>query len=247
MKIVIITCIVIVISYLIYCFRYYLSYFFSLIYVSFKNRKSIKDIQKQGVNKRKVSNSDIQKYITYAKQNLADIGFIDLKDFEVDKELERHLKYSRFSEKYMEELLCKILEHMKLKREELDFEVEYMSSKKSYGYVGLYCEKENNPKAKIYIYIKNDMTYETVISTLAHECSHHLLLSRGVRLENKIENECLTDVVTILMGFGRYMIKGYEVSNRVIYEEEFLRLVDKDRVGYLSSKDVRYALKRIRK
>lgn len=246
MKILIMICILAVILYLVYCFRYHLKYFFSLVKITFKNNKGVKDLQKQGMNKRKVSNEDIEKYISYAKEELPKIGITSYVEFKIDKELERHLKYSRFSEKYLEELLCKILKHMNLNREDIDFEVEYMSSRKSYGYVGLYFEKEESRKPRIYLYVKNDMSYDTVISTLAHECSHHLLLSNNIKIDERIKNECLTDVVTILMGFGKYMIKGYEISNRVIYEEEFLRLVDKDRVGYLSTADVRYVLKKIK-
>jgi len=244
MKSLIILCLLITSAYLIYYFRYSLRYFFSLIKVTNKNNKSINNLKKQGLNRRKVSNEDIEKYVNFSKEKLAEKSYFKFSNFTIDQELERHLKYSRFSEKYLEELLSKMLQHLNLKREDLDFEVEYMSSKKSYGYVGLYTEKIDNPKAKINLFVKNDMSYETVISTLAHECCHHLLLSNNIKLQDRIQNECLTDVTTILTGFGKFMVKGYEISNRVIYEEEFLRLVDKDRVGYLSTKDVKYVLKK---
>ena len=247
MKIVIVFCIVITTAYLIYYFRYHLRYFFSLIFYTNKNKNAIEKLKRQGLNKRKVSNEDLNNYIKTVKEKLAEKSYFKFNEFVVDEELERHLKYSRFSEKYLEELFCKILEHLKLKREDLDFEIEYMSSKRSYGYVGAYFEKKENPKAKVYICVKNDMTYETVISVLAHECCHHLLISNEIRLDERIKNECLTDVTTALTGFGKYMVKGYEISNRVIYAEEFLRLVDKDRVGYLSSKDIKYAIKKLKK
>lgn len=247
MNIVIIGGAILIAIYLIYEFRYHIRYFFSLLNVTNKNNKSINDLKKRGLNKRKVNNSDIEKYIEFAREKLAEKSYFKYSEFIVDQELERHLKYSRFSEKYLEELFCKILEHLNLNREELDFEIEYHSSKINYGYAGLYYEKKENKKPKVYLLISNDMIYETVISTLAHECSHHLLISKGIRLENRIENECLTDVTTILTGFGKYMVKGYEISNRVIYEEEFLRLVDKDRVGYLSSADIKYVLKKYKK
>ena len=244
MKYLIIVCFLVVISYLCYYFRYYLKYIFSLIHVTNKNNHSINKLKKEGLNKRKVDNEQIKKYVDVAKQELKGKSYSHFIKFEVDKELERHLKYSRFSEKYLEELFCKILEHLQLNRTELEFEVQYLSSRKSYGYVGLYTEAQDNNKPKVFILIKNDMSYETVISILAHECCHHLLLSNGIRLENRIENECLTDVTAVLTGFGKYMVKGYEISNRIIYEEEFLRLVDKDRVGYLSSKDIKYVLRK---
>jgi hypothetical protein len=244
MKYFIIVSVSVIIIYLIYDFRYYLKYFFSLLSVTNKNNRSINNLKKQGLNKRKVSNEDINKYIEFAKEKLIEKSIGSFGEFKVDQELERHLKYSRFSEKYLEELFCKILNHLNIKREELDFEIEYLSSKKSYGYAGMYYEKGNKPKAKVYICVRNDMIYETVISTLAHECCHHLLLSNDIRLKERVENECLTDITAILTGFGKFMVKGYEISNRVIYAEEFLRLVDKDRVGYLSSKDIKYTMKK---
>lgn len=247
MKYFIIVSVLIVILYLIYYFRYYLKYFFSLLNVTNKNNKNINKLKKEGLNKRKVSNADIEKYVKHLKENFPTKYSLNYNEFKIDKELERHLRYSRFSEKYLEELFCKILEHLHLNREELDFEIEYMSSRKTYGYSGLYFEKKEKPKAKVYICVKNNMTLETIISTLAHESCHHLLLSNGIKLENRIDNECLTDIAAILTGFGKIMISGYEISNRVIYEEEFLRLVDKDRVGYLSSKDIKYTLKKYRK
>ena len=242
MNIVIICGAILIAIYLIYEFRYHIMYFFSLLNVTNKNNKKINDLKKQGLNKRKVSNDEIEKYINFAREKL---GKKTYNEFIIDQDLERHLRYSRFSEKYLEELFCKILQHIELNREELDFEVEYLSSKIDYGYVGLYYEKNEEKNAKILLIVRNDMIYDTVISTLAHECSHHLLLSKGISMEDRIDNECLTDITTILTGFGKYMIKGYEISNRVIYEKEDLRLVDKDRVGYLSSSDVKYVLKKI--
>lgn len=233
--------------YLIYEFRYHIRYFFSLLNVTNKNNKSLSDLKKQGLNKRNLSNSEIKKYVEYSREKLAENSYFKFDEFKIDKDLERHLIYSRFSEKYLEELLSKILEHLKLDRNEIEFEVQYFSSRNSYGYAGLYTGKNNDKKAKILLIVKNNMTYETVISTLAHECTHHLLFSKGIKLDDTLENECLTDITTILTGFGKYMVKGYSISNRVTYDEEFTRYVDKNRVGYLSSKDIKYVLKKYNK
>ena len=89
------------------------------------------------------------------------------------------------------------------------------------------------------------MTLDTIISILAHECTHHLLLSNNIRIKNTIQNECLTDVTAIVLGFGKYMAKGYKISNKIIYDEINHRSIKKDRVGYLSYKDINYALKKL--
>ena len=60
-------------------------------------------------------------------------------------------------------------------------------------------------------------------------------------------NECLTDVTAIMLGFGKFMKEGYKISNRVIYDAEFHRSIKKDRVGYLSYKDIEYVIKNLKK
>ena len=91
------------------------------------------------------------------------------------------------------------------------------------------------------------MTMDTVISILAHECTHYLLLSNKIQLKDRLQNECLTDITAIVLGFGKFMVEGYKISNRVIYDAEFHRSIKKDRVGYLSYKDVKHALKEYKK
>ena len=43
------------------------------------------------------------------------------------------------------------------------------------------------------------------------------------------------------------MVEGYKISNRVIYDAEFHRSIKKNRVGYLSVKDIQYANKNLKK
>ena len=42
------------------------------------------------------------------------------------------------------------------------------------------------------------------------------------------------------------MLEGYKIFNNVIYDEENKRLIDKNRVGYLTYKDIKYIMKRVR-
>ena len=87
------------------------------------------------------------------------------------------------------------------------------------------------------------MTMDTVISILAHECTHYLLLSHNIEMKNRNQNECLTDITAIIAGFGKFMVEGYKISNKVIYDEVDHRSINKNRVGYLSYKDIEYVLK----
>lgn len=242
--------VILAIVYLVYEFRYYIMYFFSLLNVTHKNQKGIKDIQKKGMDNRNLSNEELKKYVKLARKYLEENNlFPKQKKYILNEELERHLRYSRFSKKYVRELLDDILDYLNLDKEKVILKVNYISSKYSISYGGLYADKitGDSEKKKILINIKNSMTMETVISILAHESTHYLLISNGILLDNTIENECLTDVTALVIGFGKYMEEGYKISNRVIYDEIDHRSIDKERVGYLSYKDIKVANKYIKK
>ena len=235
--------VIIIIIYIIYLSRYEIKWFIDAIKVTYKNNKGIKDIQKEGMNKRNLSNNDLKKYISVSKEILKKLKIDINRNFKLDKQLEQHLRYSRFSEKYVLELFYEILDFMQLNKEFISLKVNYISSKYYIKYVGLYQEfTDNKKKRKIILNIQNDMTMDTVISIIAHECTHYLLMSNNIKLENRIKNECLTDVTAVILGFGKYMINGYKISNRVIYDEINHRSIKKDRVGYLSFKDIEYVL-----
>ncbi len=236
--------IILTIGYLIFLFKDYIIWFLQTAKVTFLNQKGVKDIQKEGMNKRNLKNEDIKKYIEISKKSLDKLNIDYNRKFILNQDLERHLRYSRFSEKYVLELLNEILEYMGLDKEKINLKVNYISSKYYMQYAGMYSEKlEHTDEKQILINIQNDMTMDTVISILAHECTHHLLLSNNIKIENRIQNECLTDITAIVLGFGKFMVEGYKISNRVIYDEEFHRSIKKDRVGYLSYKDVKYTIK----
>lgn len=235
---------ILTIVYLIFLFRDYIIWFFNAAKVTFLNQKGVKDIQKKGMNTRNLKNEDIKKYIEISKKSLDKINVDYNRNFILNQELERHLRYSRFSEKYVLELLHEILEYMGLNKDNIILKVNYISSKYYMQYAGMYSEKlEHTDDKQILINIQNDMTMDTVISILAHECTHHLLLSNNIKMKERLQNECLTDITAIILGFGKFMVEGYKISNRVIYDEEFHRSIKKDRVGYLSYKDVKYAIK----
>ena len=229
-------------------FKDELIWFISAIKVTFLNQKGIKDIQKEGMNKRNLTNESIKNYIKESVKHLNSLGIDYSRTFELNQELERHLRYSRFSEKYVLELFYEILEYMNLNKENVTLKINYISSKYYMKYAGLYAEnKEDTNNKTVVINIQNDMTMDTVISILAHECTHYLLLSNKIQLKDRLQNECLTDITAIVLGFGKFMVEGYKISNRVIYDAEFHRSIKKDRVGYLCYKDVKHALKEYKK
>lgn len=71
----------------------------------------------------------------------------------------------------------------------------------------------------------NTRTTSEVIAVLIHECMHHILFSKNIRINNTFENELLTDIACLYYGFGDYINSGYI------------------RVGYLKRNDIRYIKK----
>ena len=43
------------------------------------------------------------------------------------------------------------------------------------------------------------------------------------------------------MGFHKFFYRAYKDRSRIIYEGEFLELVDRRKLGYIGYKDVKYA------
>ena len=233
---------------IVYIFKDYIVWFVGALKVTFLNQKGVKDIQKQGMSKRNLSNELVEKYMDESKKYLDRLEIDIGKEFTLNQELERHLRYSRFSEKYVLELFHEILNYLNLDKNQVTLKINYISSKYALRYAGLYSEnKEDTTDRKVVINIQNDMTMNTVISILAHESTHYLLLSNKIQLKDTMANECLTDVTAIMLGFGKFMQEGYKISNRVIYDAEFHRSIKKDRVGYLSYKDIEYVLKKVKK
>lgn len=247
-KMIFIFTVILIIGWLIYEIREYIFWFCGAINVTLKNKKGIKDIQKVGMNKRNLNNETIKEYISHSRKILNDLNIELGRKFILNDELERHLRYSRFSEKYVIELLHEILAYIGLDKNDINLKINYISSKYNIAYAGSYSEKQNEKNQRdMVLNIQNDMTMDTIISVIAHECTHHLLLSNNKRLNDRLENECLTDVTAILLGFGKYMVEGYKISNKVIYDEINHRSIKKNRVGYLSYKDIEYAMKNINK
>ena len=108
-------------------FKDELIWFISAIKVTFLNQKGIKDIQKEGMDKRNLTNESIKNYIKETVKHLNSLGIDYSRTFELSQELERHLRYSRFSEKYVLELFYEILEYMNLNKENVTLKINYIS------------------------------------------------------------------------------------------------------------------------
>jgi hypothetical protein len=76
---------------------------------------------------------------------------------------------------------------------------------------------------------------DAILAILAHEITHEYLYVNNVSFNNKYENEILTDIAAIFLGFGKLMLNGGENENirENYYSGGKTTITDKLGVGYL--------------
>lgn len=89
----------------------------------------------------------------------------------------------------------------------------------------------------VFIEIDSDMMNfpDAVAATLCHEVCHKWLHVRGIRSSPEIDNEILTDITAVFLGFGKIMLNGCQTS-RVRYDPtpgSTQRFTETMRAGYL--------------
>ena len=192
------------------------------------------------IKNRVIPNKEIKENLLYLKKELDSRGIKRNKNkFKIDESLKRRVKYSDFRQKEMEELLGVILKYMNLKND-LKLNIYYCSSKKRIPFAGLYDEIKK--EISLYIILRDD-TFESVLSTLIHECTHHYLISKGIKKVNRNENEILTDLCMVYLGLGKEAYLGYKLRNKILYIDENYKYQDARKVGYINPGDIKYAMK----
>lgn len=82
------------------------------------------------------------------------------------------------------------------------------------------------------IYINSSLdlqSYKQKVSILAHEMSHfYLIYQHNIFLEDKNENELLTEINAIFIGFGFLLLEGYETFKSTRKNRKFMT-----KVGYI--------------
>jgi len=92
---------------------------------------------------------------------------------------------------------------------------------------GLFVMK--NGTQNIYISKSRKQNFNQKVAILAHEMSHYFLMANhGIIRQNTDENELLTEVNAVYVGFGLLMLKGY-----LEMRKETKTTITKSRVGYI--------------
>ncbi|MGA7076629.1 MAG: hypothetical protein WBZ42_08835 [Halobacteriota archaeon] len=85
--------------------------------------------------------------------------------------------------------------------------------------------------------------FEQTLGILAHEMTHNYLHYWNIRESDEAENEILTDVAAAYLGLGAILISGYAQATHVTYQGP-TRITHTTRIGYISTSNVGYAMKR---
>ena len=137
--------------------------------------------------------------------------------------------YERFMEDctdtaLLTELACGILRYCGMEPQNL--KVITKTDKELQDAAGTYSSDGTN--SLISIRVTPSSRPNILHSVLIHECMHYFLFRSGIRREERYENEILTDVATVYMGFYQYMFDGYIM------------------VGYLRDSELKYVHEKLK-
>jgi hypothetical protein len=99
-----------------------------------------------------------------------------------------------------------------------------------------------------HIFISSDITYhsaEQKLAILAHEMTHAYLFHHGVFLEDELENEILTDIAAIYLGFGNLIFAGYHSYFVGLDKKNKGKRIDnytQSEIGYIDLLSIRNAI-----
>lgn len=104
------------------------------------------------------------------------------------------------------------------------------------NYAGLYRVLGPRQKEIIVVYDKS-FYLANFLSVLAHEVTHNYLFHHNIHPPESINNEILTDLAAIYLGFGPILLRGYSPR-----EEMLVGYVGPDIMGYITPHTIRKAL-----
>ena len=97
---------------------------------------------------------------------------------------------------------------------------------------------------KITLNIEKTYSLSVIASILAHEISHYFLKMHNICLQNKMQNEKLTDTTAIYLGFSKYMQEGYGKFETISESADVRRYI---KIGYLDVIDIKYIIYKLNK
>ena len=234
---IVIAIVVIILIVVLVAYSDYIGWFFRLLKGEIKHNNKLNKLKNDNRRDKYLKMKDIKMLVKDVDKKVREFGYPIQKEYKLSQELERKLRYTRFDDKSIHELFKSIYEYMGINGSDLKFVIRRTSSRTQTPVAGSYDEKNKVVTLEISTY----STTNHLISTLSHELSHHILLSNGFELKERKMNEIFTDLTAIYMGFHKFFYKAYKDESRIIYEGEFLELVDRRKLGYIGYIDVKNA------
>lgn len=98
--------------------------------------------------------------------------------------------------------------------------------------------------SEIFIFKKNRYNNKNLLAILAHEYAHHYLFLKNVKKENTQDDEIMTDIAAVFLGFGKLIFEGYKAvtwsSDSGFFEEKINYTLN---FGYITRSTIRRAIK----
>lgn len=93
---------------------------------------------------------------------------------------------------------------------------------------------------KIQITKKLNFEFIHILAILMHEITHDYLYYNNIMLDNELENEILTDLASVYLGFGYFLRNGYTP----IYYTDDSNIKRYIKIGYVNPLSIKYAIKK---
>lgn len=158
-------------------------------------------------------------------------------DFRIEQEYFKLIQPGKYITEYVEALASDILGYLNIKNSIdiivfYDKDDRYASQRREAGYY-----RSNRVRRDIHVIVHKDYSCIDVASILCHEISHFYMELMNIAYREKDKNEEATDVMAIMLGFGKIIIKGYaehQYSERIGLNTA---RIHKSKIGYISNRD----------
>jgi len=104
--------------------------------------------------------------------------------------------------------------------------------------------KLEHAKKQVFIEISEEILKfkDAILAILVHEITHEYLYINNISFSNEYENEILTDITAIFLGFGKLMLNGSENENiwKNYYFGGSTTITDKLGIGYLEGSKIAF-------
>ena len=115
--------------------------------------------------------------------------------------------------------------------------------------VGGHIDLSRSSGTEVFIEVDAQMmeTTDMAVATLCHEICHKWLQVHGLEMPDRADNEILTDITSVFLGFGKIMLNGCKISKEKyeVKDEGTTTTTHTKTVGYLSRDDFAFVYRMV--